>query len=625
MLNHLKGYSIPFHSKPYQNNIPGLFSPNSSKEKVDMNVVLKKLANMGAISLCKPCPNQFISKIFLVPKPDGTNRFILNLKQLNKFITAPHFKMEDYRTAASLIKQGDFLAKIDLRDAYLVLPVDKQDRKYLRFQHKGRIDAKTPNNYNSTSLYEFNALPFGLSSAPHIFTKVMKIVVAYLRERGYKSVVYLDDLLCIGSNYNSCLKNVKNTRSLLECLGFIINDEKSILTPSQSCHFLGYVFNSTDMTMKLPTEKRNYIEKSVNHLIKVDKCTIRELAHLIGVLIAACPAAEYGWVYTKLLERQKYLALFKNNDNYDAKIFLHSDAKLDLSWWASNIQKTSRSIRPVNFDLEIFTDASRTGWGGVCNGNRVNGAWKAEETKFHINYLELLAIFLALKSFLKNQSGLNILLRVDNKTAISYINRMGSIQFPHLNNLARVIWQWCENSSIWLFASYIKSSDNKEADKESRTFNPDTEWELNQQIFHTITLKLGFPDIDLFASRVNAKCKSYVSWQSDPEAENVDAFTLSWTNHFFYAFPPFSLILKCLQKIRNDDARGIMVLPYWPSQPWFPLMKEMLASELLFFGPDDNLLHSPFRSLHPLRQQLTLVAGILSGEQCKGSLSRIQH
>lgn len=602
VINSVTGYSIPFTSLPYQICLPKSFQPNSEHDTQEMENAIKKLQTMGAVSICKPSTEQFISSIFLIPKSSGGKRFILNLKLLNKFVLNEHFKMEDHRTAMTLINHNEFLAKIDLKEAYLLVPIDPNHRKYLRFQYKN-------------NLYEFNALPYGLSSAPYIFTKIMRVVVAHLREKGHKSVIYLDDLLCVGSDYKTCQKNVHESISLLESLGFVINFEKCYLEPTQSCNFLGFVFNTTKMTLELPLEKKKHIFKLVNKYRGLDKCAIRELAQLIGLLISACPAVQYGWVYTKYLERHKYLMLSKNDNNFDSLMALNSDIKDDLDWWSKNIFLVSKHFQCRNFNLEIYTDASRTGWGAVCNENKVNGAWKQDELIFHINYLELLAIFLALKSFVRDKNRIYILLRVDNKTAISYINRMGGIQYPHLNNLARTIWQWCEERDIWLFASYIKSSENKEADEESRKINPDTEWELNERYFQQISIRLGTPHIDLFASRVNAKCSRYISWKPDPDAVNIDAFTVNWNNQFFYAFPPFSLILKCLQKIKHERATGIMIMPYWPSQPWFPMMKEMLTSQLMFFGPKKDLLYSPFRSNHPLYRQLTLVAGVLSGDR----------
>lgn len=300
--------------------------------------------------------------------------------------------------------------------------------------------------------------------------------------------------------------------------------------------------------------------------------------------MAACPAIKYGWLYTRSLERAKFLAL-QQNDDYSTKIKLPKDILPDLRWWNTNITSSNNSLRPQDqFMLEIFSDASKTGWGAFCNEDRVNGGWKDSELSLYINYLELLAVFMGLKRFTKNLSNGSILLRVDNTTAICYINRMGGIQFPHLNDLARSIWQWCEKCNIWLFASYINSLDNIEADQESRKLNIDIEWELSTWAFNNIMKTLGTPDIDLFASRVNAKCQRYISWKKDPDAVTVDAFTINWSKYFFYAFPPFALILKCLNKIINDKAPGILVFPHWPGQPWFPLLKTMITSEIIFLS-----------------------------------------
>lgn len=111
------------------------------------------------------------------------------------------------------------MASIDLKDAYQLIRLASSDRKYLRFLFED-------------VLYEFNCLPFGLSTAPYTFTKLLKPVIGHLREQGYLSVIYLDDLLLLGETHTSCLENVQKTIKLLESLGFIINKEKSKMEPA---------------------------------------------------------------------------------------------------------------------------------------------------------------------------------------------------------------------------------------------------------------------------------------------------------------------------------------------------------------------------------------------------------
>ena len=83
---------------------------------------------------------------------------------------------------------------------------------------------------------------------------------------------------------------------------------------------------------------------------------------------------------------------------------------------------------------------------------------------------------------------------------------------------------------------------------------------MSEICYAQIKKQFGVPDIDVFASRTNAKCPMYVSWLKDPYAHKIDAFSFKWTGLDFYAFPPFSLILKILRKIKHEKSSGIMVV-----------------------------------------------------------------
>lgn len=561
---------------------------------------IQNLESIGAISECQPCSGQYISRVFMIPKPNGKMRFILNLKGLNKFISTKHFKLEDIRTALKLISKECYIATLDLKDAYFLINIHPESRKYLRFI----IDGK---------MYEFNVLPFGICTAPYIFTKLMKPVVQLLRSCGHISSIYLDDLFLTGQTYQECVQNIETTQMLLEALGFIINHEKSVKIPSKSCKYLGYIINTHKWQLSLPTEKRNRIKLELENLKKLKRCKIRKFAQLIGLLVSACPAIEYGWLYTKQLERLKFLNLQENGD-YDRYMTLPRSLLPDIDWWLNVIDHSVLKIRNDKYSLEIFSDASTTGWGAACNEQTASGQWSNSELLLHINNLELLAAYFALKVFAKNCYDCQILLRVDNTTAVSYINRMGGIQYPHLTKVTKDIWQWCESRKIFVVASYIKSAENTTADKESRRSHPDTEWELSDTGFRKIIDKFTVPQIDLFATRINKKCKIFVSWHKDPEAFAIDAFTLDWSRHSFYAFPPVAVILKTLRKIITDKAIGIVVVPDWPAQPWYPLYMRLLSSD--FIKLKSNYVIIPNCSNRNIQIHTTLVAGILSGRRC---------
>ncbi|KAL7304019.1 hypothetical protein TKK_0003489 [Trichogramma kaykai] len=292
--------------------------------------------------------------------------------------------------------------------------------------------------------------------------------------------------------------------------------------------------------------------------------------------------------------------------------------KEDLNWWKMAAQNGKNPIRYGDYKLEIYTDASLTGWGAYANNTITNGFWNDSEREWHINCLELQAIFFGLKCFASKLTNCEILLRCDNITTISYVNKLGGVQHKRLNNLARDIWKFCEARGLWLFATYIPSKANVNADAASRIKNIDTEWELSDKAFKRIESDFGPFDVDLFASRLNNKCKTFCSWHQDPDALITDAFTIPWKNKKFYAFPPFSLILKTLRKIINEEAEGVVVVPCWKTQPCYPLYLSLLESEPTIFSPSSSLLLSPDRRiLHPLAEKMSLMAGRLSGKRSK--------
>ena len=132
------------------------------------------------------------------------------------------------------------------------------------------------------------------------------------------------------------------------------------------------------------------------------------------------------------------------------------------------------------------SDASNSGWGAACQGLRTGGRWTLSESVFHINYLELKAAFLALQTFMKQKNNVGVLLRMDNQTAIAYVNKMGGPTLSPLCILALQIWEWCMKRNITLHAEYLPGRDNIEADWESRHQRDSSDWQLLPLVFRTL-------------------------------------------------------------------------------------------------------------------------------------------
>ena len=213
MLNAIRGYKIEFDKE----KIPELKSePRQFKRKAPEAAQICKevlhLQEKNVVELCNHEEGEIISNVFLRPKKNGGVRLILDLSELNKSLVYQHFKMDNIHTVLDLVSSNNFLASVDLRDAYYSVKIHPEDRKFLKFVIN--------NQY-----WQFKALPNGLSTAPRLFTKLLKPVFALLRQAGHMVIGYLDDTILIGETEEKLKEAITATTDILTQLGFIIHPE----------------------------------------------------------------------------------------------------------------------------------------------------------------------------------------------------------------------------------------------------------------------------------------------------------------------------------------------------------------------------------------------------------------
>ena len=605
----MQAYELEFIELPGNSGISNSI-PFSKSERSIIDHEIDILLEKGAIRECSHVEGEFLSNIFIRQKKSGDFRVILNLKKLNTVIKYEHFKMEHIDHVTDLVFKDDYMASIDLKDAYFSINLHESDRKYVRFfwNHK---------------LYEYCCLCFGYAAAPRLFTKITKPILAHLHELGIKASMYIDDLLLIDKCSGKLTRSLHYTMELLHSLGFTVNKKKSVLTPTKKIRHLGFVINSVDMNLSLPKEKISNLQNFTNEILTEKEITIRKVAQLTGLLVSCCKGAMWGRMFYRDIDRDKALALKTNRGNFDKTMKLSEEAKENIKWWLE-----SKNLKPCPLNIEkpsvhLQADASLAGWGcaNVLAKESTGGRWKETESQLHINLLELKAAWLGVQSFCSRLSNACIHIELDNATAICYINNMGGTK-ANLDHLAKDFWTWLKSRNLYVTASHIPGVDNSIADRKSRVFHDPTEWSLNSNTFNLIVDKLGKPNVDLFASRLNNKCEAYFSWEPDPQATNVDAFSVDWSQFSLcYAFPPFNLITKVIRKMVHDQAELLLVAPKWTTQVWFPMIETYICKQntpnTLEFANSKQLLYLPFKSAatHSLWHRLNLCCFRLSGKQ----------
>ena len=185
----------------------------------------------GALEIARDPGPGFYSRLFLVEKATGGWRPVIDLSHLNDFVQLTSFKMETVASVLLSVREGDFLASLDLKDAYFQIPIHGSSRKLLKFMSEGTV-------------YQFKALCFGLSTAPQVFTRVFAAVSAGAHSRGIGLLCYLDDWLVLSSSEKKAKQSIRELLSLCHTLWIVINEKKSDLVPSQSAKYLGMTIDT---------------------------------------------------------------------------------------------------------------------------------------------------------------------------------------------------------------------------------------------------------------------------------------------------------------------------------------------------------------------------------------------
>ena len=564
VLKHVGGISIPLVKKVNQ-TAPVREIHMNDRERKFVRQKLQQLIDCGCIvKLKKPIKNGWLSNIFLRPKKDGTYRIILNLKPLNEFIEYKKFKMPTISNVTRMIRRSYKMISVDILDAYSHTKICRKDRCLLQFKFEG-------------TTYMYKVLPNGIAVGPRFFVQMTKAIASYLRRLGVQIIIYIDDTIVVGPDVQAVERDRDLVISTLENCGFTVNREKSHLTPCTSIEFLGFILNSEEMTIKLTEVKRRHNRDMVANMLqnKHQLFRVRSLAKLIGLIVSIFPCSSEAPLHYRTLERKKIAAL-KSWKKWSAKLRLDKECVKELHWWHGYLaSQPFKSLIPLSYSTNFYSDASGFGWGALIEGHNANGPFSEKQKMLSINTKELLAIYFGLSSLGKFLRGKNVICFCDNTTAVSCLTKFGS-QDRTRDKITVWIFQLASDLDIHLTGTHLARTLNSGADSLSRkeVMNERLEWTMAKTDMQFILDSLSFqPDIDLFASHLNFQIKSFCSFRPDPEAMHVNAFTLNWKSWKPYVFAPFNLLDRCLAKIEADKVENIaMVVPLWLSAPFFATM-----------------------------------------------------
>ncbi len=560
------GYKLEFTSPPPSyHTFRHTKIPSEPERRQALFSEVKDLSDKAAITIVPPRQAAFTSTFFLTTKRSGEWRPILNLKPLNRFIRPRPFKMESLAAVLPELSKGWYAASIDLKDAYLHIPIHPSHRKWLSFC----IDRV---------VYQFRVLPFGLSTAPRTFTRIVKVIAEYLRTQGHFLYVYLDDWLLTAPTECQLQRTISATTDLVTNLGFLINEKKSCRVPSQRVDFLGASLDFQRARASPSEDRIRSTTACARQILAKEAAPARLWTRLLGLQASMTAILPDCRRHMRLIQLHVLSRFNIRRDPMSKKIPHTPAVRQALLWWTlpENLGPGMPfSSRRSSYTLT--TDASKAGWGAHMDDKQVSGLWSKSLAKNHINILELWAVHLALRHFLPRVRHHRVTVRCDNMSVVAYINKQGGTRSKSLCLQTLKLLTWCHRFDIELHAIHLPGEDNTLADALSRkgtkisgpskVRGSSVEWHLNPVVCQTVFRNRDRPLIDLFANKTNKQLPTYCSWQRDPAALQQDAMSMSWENCNVYAFPP----------IPTPNCKMILIAPQWPRQPWFPRLLSLLS------------------------------------------------
>ncbi len=474
------------------------------------------------------------------------------------------------------------------------------------------------------------ALSFGARASPLVFTKLMRAVVKFLRRHAIAVVIYLDDLaFVVEGSREAALRARDFVEKTLAKAGLTRHTTKGQFEPSQVLvDHLGYEVNLPLNLLRVPERRCAKIRSLAVALLGEARRNQRLvptqlLRQFTGTACSTSRAVRPARFHLRSLYDCTHLAGPRSR--------LSRPALHDLEFWAQFVLDHPDNGVPLwgpATTRALYTDASGSvGWGGVlppeadqrklclafdqqphlgaeqlhaaagivcpqhllASSRQCSAAWDADTLPLHINFKELRAVHQALRFWLPDLRGQRVLLFVDNMT-VMHLLRSGSSRSPLLMAELRQVWALLRQERIELKAVHIATGLNP-ADQPSRRWHRD-EWTFREGCRRRLRDLVRTPfSLDPFAAaRASPMAPSSCVLRTEGQGTAVDGFSVSWKQQSLFLNPPWSHMAQVLLKLHEDRARGVLIIPLWPSQAWWPLVLRLRARWVRLPPPRDCVL-----------------------------------
>ena len=455
------GYKIPFSREPttvFLNNNRSVLGESDFVESA-----IQELLRVGSSVSCTYPPD------------------VVNPLSVNFFVNKSKIKFEDAQSMLNFLigesRSNLWAYSFDIKSGYHHAEIYPSHQRFLGFSWV----------FNGVRTYfKFVVLPFGLSTGPYIFTKVMRPLVKHWRSQALRIVVYLDDGLGVCGTKDTCLQQSLLVHSDLFSSGFVPNKDKCMWIPVQLIRWLGFHWG----LLSIPEDKISVLLASIREVSSSRVVTARMLAQVTGRIISCMSV--FGRI-CKIMTKALH-SVIDSRAYWNARVFLTTEAISELNYWGANARALNSTpfVYPVNVPHYIvYSDASDVACASYIYAE-VEGFPVAHknfddlEMKQSSTWRELKSVSFALRSFTPFLHNSSVKLYTDNK-AVAFITDSGSNK-PHLNTIAKDIFCLTSAHGIKLSVEWIPRTLNQKADYYSKIVDFD-DWCVSNDYFRAIDFR----------------------------------------------------------------------------------------------------------------------------------------
>ena len=630
-----KGVDLEFEAGP-----PAPFSsaPILVSEK-DVDFVVKDLEKgdrLGAYTPLVPGGEDYLSRARVDTRPNGKQRLVLNFRRINAACRKLRCRFEQLRDLPNILRRGDYMLSMDLAAAFWHVPMAKTSQRFVSWHLAlpPSLQALPPGAYwvvdeagrrlHAVVERSCAALPFGWTSSPFIWTKVVKVLARAMRSRGMRCLWFLDDALIALPSKAAAHAARDLIEELLANSGLTRAPDKGIWEPTRTLpDHLGFEISTSGSHGHIKVPPRRALEVAAlakDLLCRATRDARRVSTDILCTFIGKASSLTDGCD----LARFHLRSLHDAHDRWAFKSRLDRAATRDLRWWAA-FSYTSASngvpLWPLTPSRAIYTDASSTigygcvledvrsapkaalkstgymfeypslpgnfataaAGGGSCAGKNApglggkgfGGYWsKTERELLHITHKELRAVIKGIRMNADALRGHVVRLWEDNM-AVVHIIRAKTSRSAVLMAELRDLLDLLRELDIILLPKYIRSQLNP-SDYFSRLTDRDA-WMLRPRLRaslrrHAENVLQEPISLDAFACHQTAIVPRYASRHSEPAALAHDGLALDWTAEqgAVWICPPFALLPAIIQKLEDEKPAAVLIAPKWQMASWWP-------------------------------------------------------